>query len=154
LLSDSRIHPNRVRAAGYGERRPIATNKTDAGRAENRRTVAELDIEFGLPVDGNGKAETVVDGEVPLNIIDPATIPPPYVKPAPPPVPKSVTTDKPSAAAAAKKERTLEDVRDEFKRYQEELEKNMTPAQREASAKLRKAIEDARKRAAEREKQP
>ena len=37
LLSKG-IDPNRVTAKGYGLSKPIATNKTAAGRAQNRRT--------------------------------------------------------------------------------------------------------------------
>lgn len=37
-LVDNGIGEDRVRAVGYGESRPIDTNETEAGRAENRRT--------------------------------------------------------------------------------------------------------------------
>jgi chemotaxis protein MotB len=37
LLLDPSITPNRFSAVGYGEFRPIATNDTEKGRAENRR---------------------------------------------------------------------------------------------------------------------
>jgi OOP family OmpA-OmpF porin len=40
-LQQSGVQANRMRAIGYGEERPIATNDTDEGRAENRRV--ELD---------------------------------------------------------------------------------------------------------------
>lgn len=42
LLRDTRIAPERVKAVGHGESRPIASNETEEGRARNRRTVAEL----------------------------------------------------------------------------------------------------------------
>lgn len=42
LLKDSRIAPERVKAVGYGESRPVADNETEQGQALNRRTVAEL----------------------------------------------------------------------------------------------------------------
>lgn len=37
FLANQGIDPNRMRAIGYGEEQPIATNETEAGRAENRR---------------------------------------------------------------------------------------------------------------------
>jgi OOP family OmpA-OmpF porin len=39
LVSQFGVNASRVQAVGYGESRPIATNDTDAGRAENRRVV-------------------------------------------------------------------------------------------------------------------
>ena len=36
-LVDSGIEASRLRSEGYGEKNPIASNKTKAGRAENRR---------------------------------------------------------------------------------------------------------------------
>jgi OOP family OmpA-OmpF porin len=39
LVSQFGVAPGRVSAVGYGEARPIATNATDAGRAQNRRVV-------------------------------------------------------------------------------------------------------------------
>ncbi|MEO0225358.1 MAG: PorV/PorQ family protein [candidate division WOR-3 bacterium] len=38
LINKFKIDPDRLIARGYGETRPIATNKTEAGRAQNRRT--------------------------------------------------------------------------------------------------------------------
>lgn len=40
-LQQNGVEANRMRAVGYGEERPVATNDTDEGRAENRRV--ELD---------------------------------------------------------------------------------------------------------------
>ncbi|MHB8137858.1 MAG: OmpA family protein [Smithellaceae bacterium] len=40
MVEKGGIDPNRLKAIGYGESRPIADNKTDAGRAQNRRTEA------------------------------------------------------------------------------------------------------------------
>lgn len=37
LATDGGIAPDRLSATGYGEYRPIASNNTDAGRAQNRR---------------------------------------------------------------------------------------------------------------------
>ncbi|WP_413616619.1 OmpA family protein [Halomonas cupida] len=37
FLASQGIDPSRMRAVGYGEEQPIASNETDAGRAENRR---------------------------------------------------------------------------------------------------------------------
>lgn len=42
ILADPRIAPERVSATGYGETKPLASNETEAGRAQNRRTVAEI----------------------------------------------------------------------------------------------------------------
>lgn len=36
------IEPERVRAVGYGEEKPVADNSTDNGRTANRRVVAEI----------------------------------------------------------------------------------------------------------------
>jgi outer membrane protein OmpA-like peptidoglycan-associated protein len=37
LVGERKIDPARVVAVGYGERAPVADNKTEAGRAKNRR---------------------------------------------------------------------------------------------------------------------
>jgi chemotaxis protein MotB len=37
LISGTSLQPERLSAAGYGEYRPVASNQTEAGRAENRR---------------------------------------------------------------------------------------------------------------------
>jgi OOP family OmpA-OmpF porin len=37
LVTERNIEPTRVMAVGYGERVPVADNKSDAGRAKNRR---------------------------------------------------------------------------------------------------------------------
>jgi OOP family OmpA-OmpF porin len=40
-----KINPGRITTKGYGETKPIASNKTKAGRAENRRIVANFTCE-------------------------------------------------------------------------------------------------------------
>jgi OOP family OmpA-OmpF porin len=37
LIADKNLDPTRVMAVGYGERMPVGDNKTEAGRAKNRR---------------------------------------------------------------------------------------------------------------------
>lgn len=45
IIRDPQIAPERVRAVGFGEARPIADNRSEEGRQLNRRTVAEFRIE-------------------------------------------------------------------------------------------------------------
>ncbi|MFQ3199712.1 MAG: OOP family OmpA-OmpF porin [Zhongshania sp.] len=45
LIRDYGIAGNRLRAVGYGEERPIADNKTSAGRNTNRRVIAVMRAE-------------------------------------------------------------------------------------------------------------
>jgi len=59
-LVDREIAKDRVIAVGFGEKKPIADNKTDAGKAQNRRTefrIAEIRGKpyLGRPVDGGAK---------------------------------------------------------------------------------------------------
>ncbi len=46
LIDKFKIAPERLIAKGYSDTQPIATNKTDAGRAQNRRT--EFRVQSGL----------------------------------------------------------------------------------------------------------
>jgi len=45
LVNEYDIEANRVSTVGYGESRPVATNDTDEGRAQNRRIEAVLSVE-------------------------------------------------------------------------------------------------------------
>ncbi|MEH6560951.1 MAG: OmpA family protein, partial [Marinobacter sp.] len=38
------VDPSKVSAKGYGESEPVASNKTAAGRAENRRVEARIQV--------------------------------------------------------------------------------------------------------------
>ncbi len=46
LVNQHGIAANRLEAVGYGEARPVASNDTAAGRAENRRVMATLEVEY------------------------------------------------------------------------------------------------------------
>ncbi len=46
LVNQHGIARNRLEAIGYGEARPVASNDTAAGRAENRRVMATLEVEY------------------------------------------------------------------------------------------------------------
>lgn len=70
ILKGTDIDPERVKAAGYGKSRPIGSNYSKEGRAQNRRTVAEIVFDRTLvpandqppPLEGlmPEKGETVV----------------------------------------------------------------------------------------------
>jgi len=45
LVNEYDIDASRVSTVGYGESRPVATNDTDEGRAQNRRIEAVLSVE-------------------------------------------------------------------------------------------------------------
>ncbi len=46
LVNQHGIAASRLEAVGYGEARPVASNDTAAGRAENRRVMATLEVEY------------------------------------------------------------------------------------------------------------
>lgn len=50
LVSRYGIAPSRLSAVGYGESRPIASNATKEGKAQNRRVVAVMQAETQVPV--------------------------------------------------------------------------------------------------------
>lgn len=45
ILAGTTIDPSRITATGYGKSRPIGNNRTQEGRALNRRTVAEINFD-------------------------------------------------------------------------------------------------------------
>jgi OOP family OmpA-OmpF porin len=46
LVKDHGIAPQRLNAVGFGETKPVASNDTKEGRAENRRVMATLEVEY------------------------------------------------------------------------------------------------------------
>jgi OOP family OmpA-OmpF porin len=46
LVKQHGIDANRLKAVGYGESNPVASNDTAEGRAENRRVMASLEVEY------------------------------------------------------------------------------------------------------------
>ena len=46
LVNTHGIAPSRLKAVGFGESDPVASNDTAEGRAENRRVMASLEVEF------------------------------------------------------------------------------------------------------------
>lgn len=50
------INPERIKAIGYGESQPVASNTDDAGRALNRRTVAQLSYLYEFTPPNGGEA--------------------------------------------------------------------------------------------------
>ncbi|MDP5063309.1 MAG: OmpA family protein [Haliea sp.] len=46
LVNQHGINASRLQAVGYGESRPVASNDTSSGRAENRRVMATLEVEY------------------------------------------------------------------------------------------------------------
>ena len=48
LVDTFGIAPSRLKAVGYGDSRPVASNSTDAGRQANRRIEAIIDCAFDV----------------------------------------------------------------------------------------------------------
>lgn len=46
LVNEYGIAPQRLKAVGFGETSPVASNDTKEGRAENRRVMATLEVEY------------------------------------------------------------------------------------------------------------
>lgn len=46
LVNQHGINASRLKPVGYGESRPVASNDSKAGRAENRRVMATLEVEY------------------------------------------------------------------------------------------------------------
>ena len=46
LVNQHGIAPARLEAKGFGESQPVASNDTAEGRAENRRVMATLEVEY------------------------------------------------------------------------------------------------------------
>ena len=46
LVKTYGIAPSRLKAVGYGESNPVASNDAAEGRAENRRVMASLEVEY------------------------------------------------------------------------------------------------------------
>ncbi len=46
LVNTYGIEASRLKAVGYGESQPVASNDTAEGRAENRRVMATLEVEY------------------------------------------------------------------------------------------------------------
>ncbi len=46
LVNEHGIARSRLQAKGYGESRPVASNDTEEGRAQNRRVMATLEVEY------------------------------------------------------------------------------------------------------------
>lgn len=49
LVEDFQIPPERIEAVGYGAAQPVASNATEAGRAQNRRVMALLSASGQMP---------------------------------------------------------------------------------------------------------
>ena len=62
LVAEGKLNPTQVVAVGYGERSPVADNRTEAGRAKNRRVEILLYKETvgigAVAAEGSGAAKT------------------------------------------------------------------------------------------------
>jgi hypothetical protein len=107
-LADHGVEAIRLSSAGYGETRPIADNKTAAGREKNRRVEFVILDETDVAGDANEVRGTKGVSEEPVRPFDtptsapsPAPKKPAPKKPAPEkPAPKKPAPKKPAAGGA------------------------------------------------------
>jgi|LNFM01.2.fsa_nt_gb chemotaxis protein MotB len=67
-LAAARVNPDKLAAVGYGEYRPVADNRTEEGRRQNRRVVIAIAKHEGASVlagESATEAETLPDAEPP-----------------------------------------------------------------------------------------
>ena len=71
------VRPERMTAVGYGEYRPVADNKTSAGRKKNRRVVIVIPSQEGPRTDWDSKEPpATLDGEnTPAPVSQPSVTP-------------------------------------------------------------------------------
>ncbi len=84
------IDAARLASAGYGPERPLADNKTEDGRRQNRR------VEFHIVTEGGGTTTTISTPTAPT----PAPAAAPAAKPATPAAPAAAPAAKPATPAA------------------------------------------------------
>lgn len=95
------IEDSRLETVGYGPQRPIASNRTKEGRAQNRRVEFNILKRQGDSLEG-GAETNPVPAATPAPAVTPKTTPVPTATPKPAATPKAAATPKPAPTATPK----------------------------------------------------